>query len=79
MPPPRATANQGNLSATIQQGIQLIQNAKTVEVPYYISVNRKLQSAQDEVLRQLLTDSRSSQPFDLDSLLASLKAARQTQ
>ena len=75
--PARATTNQGNLSATIQQGIQLIQNTKTVVVPYFISVDRKIQSAQDEVMRQLLADSTSSQPFDLDSLLAGLETARQ--
>lgn len=75
--PARATVNQDNLSPAIKQGIQLIQETKAVAVPYFISVDQKIQSAQDGVLRQLLTDPTSSQPFDLDSLLTNLEAARQ--
>jgi len=75
--PARATVNQENLSPAIKQGIQLIQETKAVAVPYFISVDQKIQSAQDGVLRQLLTDPTASQPFDLDSLLANLEAARQ--
>jgi ABC-type glycerol-3-phosphate transport system substrate-binding protein len=75
--PARATAKQSDLPATILQGLQLVQNAKTVDTPYFISVEQKVQFAINEMLRQLLTGPTSSKPFDLDNLLAGLETARQ--
>ncbi|MCX6045157.1 MAG: ABC transporter substrate-binding protein, partial [Chloroflexi bacterium] len=75
--PAQAPAKANDLPATMQQGMQLVQNAKVVDTPYFISVNQKLQSAMEEMLRQLLASSTSSKPFDLDALLANLEQARQ--
>ncbi len=77
--PASANANQGNLPALTQQGMQLVQSAKTVDTPYFISVDQKVQFAMSEMLRGLLDNSTTSQPFDLDKLLAGLETARQAQ
>ncbi|CAN5705607.1 hypothetical protein BH10CHL1_BH10CHL1_16930 [soil metagenome] len=75
--PAQAPAKLSDLPATLQQGMQLVQNAQTVDTPYFISVNQKLQSAMEDMLRQLLVGPTSSKPFDLDALLANLEQARQ--
>ncbi len=75
--PAQTPAKLSDLPATMQQGMQLVQNAKTVDTPYFISVNQKLESSMEEMLRQLLASPTSSKPFDLDALLTSMEEARQ--
>ena len=77
--PAQTASPQSALPTAVQQGIQIVQNAETVGVPYYVSINERMQAALDNMLRRLLADPQAGKVFDLDALLSTLEAVRQAQ
>lgn len=60
----------------VRQGMELVQQAESVTVPYFMSVEPRMWPALNEMLRRMLTEPGSSKGFDLDALLSKLEAAR---
>lgn len=65
------------LPAAIKQGMNLVQSAHDLAVPYGINVPQSMFFAIDNLLRQLVFESTEGKPFDLDAALQKMEAARQ--
>jgi len=77
--PARIMDGAGELPATVQQGIQLVQNSEKVGIPYFLSIDDRQQFGLDDILRRIVSDPQASKPFDLDELLSKLEEARLAQ
>jgi multiple sugar transport system substrate-binding protein/raffinose/stachyose/melibiose transport system substrate-binding protein len=65
------------LPAELQQGMRLVQSAHDLAVPYGVNVPQSMFFAIDNLVRQLIFESKEGKPFDLDAALQKMEAARQ--
>lgn len=65
-----------SLPAGVRQGVALVSKAEAITAPTYMSVSPALWPAFMNMQRKLLTEPGSGKAFDLEGLLATLKAAR---
>jgi hypothetical protein len=74
--PAFVTEDTAALPDQVRQGMELVEGADTVVVPYYMSVPPTMWPALMEMQRRILTEPGSGAGFDLDAMLAKLEAAR---
>ena len=74
--PASATAEGEVLPERLRQGIELMQQADAVTIPYYMSVPTTLWPALSDMLRQIYVVPESGKSLDLDALLSKMEAAR---
>lgn len=74
--PITARADDPALSASVRQGIALVNSAESVSAPYYMSVSPAMWPALTNMQRRLLTEPAGGLDFDLDGLLADLERLR---
>jgi ABC-type glycerol-3-phosphate transport system substrate-binding protein len=74
--PAFAKADTPGLPADVKQGMNLVQSAHDLAVPYGVNVPQSMFFAIDNLVRQVVFESTEGKPFDLDAALQKMEAAR---